>query len=75
MKQIFISILESKQNYAYNYNFLPHKTLSFLFLSTNVDILGNDQGNSAMGTLALSDTAIGSVKWDNGSNYYSVSST
>ena len=54
----------------------PLKQGNHFYIHTNhysFVVAGNDQGNSDMGTLALSDTAIGSVKWDNGSNYYSVS--
>ena len=52
------------------------KSGNHFYINTNnysFVVVGNDQGNSNMGTLALSDTAIGSVKWDNGSNYYSAS--
>ena len=36
-------------------------------------VVGNDQGTSNMGTLALSDVAIDNILWDNGSNFYSLS--
>ena len=73
------SNLEASTNYSggnISGSLGPLKQGNHFYIHTNhysFVVVGNDQGNSDMGTLALSDTAIGSVKWDNGSNYYSVS--
>ena len=57
-------------------NLGPLKAGNRFYIYTNnypFVVVGNDAGASNLGTLALTDEALGSILWDSGSNYYSSS--